>query len=89
MIVVSSRIFRANQSHYFDMAKIQDVVIVSRNKGSFRLMPIKDDDTLLSKEELYAKIDQGLLEHQANKGLTMEENESGEDFINRILCNTK
>lgn len=89
MVIVTSRDFRANQSMYFEIAKNQDVIVTCRNKGSFRIVPVKEDDTLISKEELYAKIEKGIAEHEMNPGLSMGEHESGEEFINRILCNTK
>lgn len=89
MIIVTSRDFRANQSRYFDLAKEQDVIITSRDKGSYRLVPITEDDLLMSKEELIAKIDKGIQEYKEGSFVSMDENESGADFVNRILCSTK
>ena len=51
MIVVSSREFRANQRKYFDLARVNDVVITSRSHGSYRLVPILEDDTIISNNE--------------------------------------
>ena len=47
MVVVSSREFRANQRKYFDLARTNDVVITSRSHGSYRLVPVMEDDTLI------------------------------------------
>ena len=45
MEVVSTREFRANQKKYFGMAsKGEDVILKSRNWGSFRLIPISQND---------------------------------------------
>lgn len=79
MIIVSSRDFRANQSRYFDLAKEQDVIITSRNKGSYRLVPITEDDLLMSRKELIAKIDKGIQEYKEGAFVSMDENESGAD----------
>lgn len=89
MIIVTSRDFRANQSRYFDLAKEQDVIITSRDKGCYRLVPITEDDFLINKEELIAKIDKGIQEYKEGSYVSMDENESGVDFVNRILCSTK
>ena len=57
MVVVSSREFRANQRKYFDLARTNDVVITSRSHGSFRLVPVMEDDTLIDRATLDAKKD--------------------------------
>ena len=55
MVVVSSREFRANQRKYFDLARTNDVVIMSRSFGSYRLVPIKEEDLLIDSATLDAK----------------------------------
>ena len=57
MLVVSSREFRANQRKYFDLARTNDVVITSRSHGSYRLVPVMEDDTLIDRATLDAKKD--------------------------------
>ncbi|MBO4481348.1 MAG: type II toxin-antitoxin system prevent-host-death family antitoxin [Bacteroidales bacterium] len=89
MVVVTSRDFRANQSKYFDIARRQDLVIVSKSKGSFKLIPVSQDDTLIDKKVLYAKIEKGIREQAEQQGIAMKEKESGEEFINRMLCSIK
>ena len=37
-----------------------EVVIKSRDFGSFKLVPLTEDDTLMSKEEFFAKIDMAI-----------------------------
>ena len=47
MLVISSREFRANQGKYLGMAADgEDIVLKSRGQGSFKLVPITEDDTL-------------------------------------------
>lgn len=67
MVVVSSREFRANQRKYFDLARTNDVVITSRTHGSYRLVPVQDDDTIMNSTTLNAKIRQGIADYEAGK----------------------
>ena len=85
MVVVSSREFRANQRKYFDLARANDVVITSRAHGSYRLVPIAEDDTLIDKATLEAKIRQGIADYEAGKVHRMKEGESSEDFLGRMI----
>ena len=85
MVVVSSREFRANQRKYFDLARVNDVVITSRSHGSYRLVPIAEDDTLIDKATLEAKIRQGIADYEAGKVIRMNEGESSEDFLGRMI----
>lgn len=85
MVVVSSREFRANQSKYFDLALVNDVVITSRTHGSYRLVPIKENDMLLNEETLNAKIRQGIADYESGRVYRMKEGESSEDFLGRMI----
>ena len=69
MLVISTRQFREKQGHYLGMvANGEDVVLKSRTEGSFKLVPVSNDDTLLSKEQLDAIIEQGLQDIKNGKG---------------------
>ena len=85
MVVVSSRDFRANQRKYFDLARDNDVVITSRSHGSFRLVPISQDDTLIDKATLDAKIRQGIADYESGRVYKMQEGESSESFLERMI----
>ena len=85
MVIVSSREFRANQRKYFDLARTNDVVITSSSYGSYRLVPVTDDDTLIDNTILDAKIRQGIADYEAGKVYRMDESESTEDFLNRMI----
>ena len=48
MLIISSKEFRANVSKYLGMvAEGKNVILKSRNKGCFRLVPVTNDDTVL------------------------------------------
>ena len=85
MVVVSSREFRANQRKYFALARLNDVVITSRSHGSYRLVPISSEDTLIDDVTLKAKIRQGIADYEAGKVHRMKEGESAEDFLGRMI----
>lgn len=85
MIKVSSREFLANQSKYFDLALVNDVVITSRTHGSYRLVPIKENDMLLNEEILNEKIRQGIADYESGKVYRIREGESSDDFLGRML----
>jgi hypothetical protein len=76
MKVISTREFRENQGQYLGMAKNgEDIVLKSRAKGSFKIVPITEDDTLMSKKEFFAKIDRGLQEAKEGKGTVLASKE--------------
>lgn len=53
MIVISTREFRANQTKFLDMARNgEDVILKSRSSGSFKLAPVENEDTIVSKRDL-------------------------------------
>ena len=85
MIVVSRREFRANQRKYFDLARTNDVVITSRTYGSYRLLPIKENDTLIDRATFEAKIRQGIADYEAGKVYRMNEGESTKEFLGRMV----
>ena len=85
MVIVSSREFRANQRKYFDLARTNDVVITSRMHGSYRLVPISEDDTLISESVLEDKIKRGIEEYNNGKVYRMAESENVDQFLGRML----
>ena len=84
MKVVSSRDFRSRMGKYLREALTSEVVIKSRDFGSFKLVPLTEDDTLMTKEEFFAKIDQAISNLRAGNGYTMMEGESLEEFMERM-----
>ncbi len=67
MLVISSREFRANQKSYFDKVDEGAQIVIQRGKNkSYKLIPIKEDETLMSEEDFYAKLNRSI--QQAKKG---------------------
>lgn len=86
-MIISGREFRANQGKFIDMVMGgRDLILKFRGKGSFRIVPLKEDDTLMSKEEFYARIDHSIKQYEEDKVTRQQDGESVEDFVNRLLC---
>lgn len=54
-----------------------------KNKA-YRIVPVKEDDTLMSKSDLLAKIDQSLRQASEGQRHAMNKGESLDDFLNRV-----
>lgn len=65
MEVISSRDFRSQMGEYMRRALSSDIIIKSRSFGAFKLVPVSEDDTLMSKEAFFAKIDKALANIEA------------------------
>lgn len=60
MTIVSTRDFRANQTKYLGMALQGHDVILRSRRGSFRLMPVADEEAEKPKRDVTAEICQGM-----------------------------
>lgn len=68
MEVITAREFRANQSKYFGKAsKGEDIILKSRGLGSFRLVPVTSDDSVINKPDLTERLSMALREVQLMK----------------------
>ena len=71
MLVISSREFREKQALYLNHADEGEEIILQRGRNkSYKIVPVTNDDTLMSKEAFFAKIDQSL--QQAKNGNVKE-----------------
>jgi len=65
MLVISTREFRERQGQYLGMVSMgQEVILKSRKEGSFKIVPVTEDDTLMSKDRFMAKINQSRKQHE-------------------------
>jgi Phd_YefM. len=87
MIVISSREFRANQGKYLEMAANgEDIVLKSRRNGSFKLVPVTSDDTIMNKDEFYSKIERSAKQIQDGQYTAKRDDETVEQYVERLLC---
>ena len=67
MLVISSREFREKQALYLNHIDNGEEIILQRGSNkSYKIVPVTNDDTLMSKEAFFAKIDHSL--QQAKEG---------------------
>jgi antitoxin (DNA-binding transcriptional repressor) of toxin-antitoxin stability system len=84
MLVVSTREFRDNQKSYLDKIDSGMEVLIQRGKRrSYKIVPVANDDTLMSKEDFFAKIDRSLQEAKEGKVYSMLPGESLSAFLIR------
>jgi hypothetical protein len=62
MVVVTGRDFRANTAKYVGVALSGEDVVVKSRAGSFRVVPISEDDIIINKRDLSAELRGALLE---------------------------
>ena len=84
MLVISTSQFREKQNQYLIMvANGEDVVLKSRKEGSFKIVPVTNDDTVMNKEAFFAKIDRSLQEVKEGKTYHKLPTESLYEFLKR------
>ncbi len=76
MLIVSSREFRDKQKSYLDQVDAGAEILIRRGKNrSYKIVPVEEDDTLMSKEEFFAKIDRSLQQAKEGKVTTLNSRE--------------
>ncbi len=86
MKTISAKEFRVHQGKYLDMIKRGiDIIVKSRNRGSFKVTPIEDeDDSLMTKEEFFAKIDEGIEQIENGEGIRLATVEDFNKFADSL-----
>ncbi|MCL2598070.1 MAG: prevent-host-death protein [Paludibacter sp.] len=88
MLVISARELTQNQNKFFEIANKQRVIIKRKNRF-FQIVDLGEmipelDDTYMTKEEMFAKIDEGIAEYKAGKTKTLSSKEEVHDFLNSL-----
>lgn len=75
VLIISTREFRANQGKYLRMIKSgEEVILKSRENGSFALTPVTEYSALIPKEYILKTKDEGL-----KRAIT------GEELLERLI----
>lgn len=82
MQIITTREFRANQKKYFEMAEKETILVSRRNAAPIMVCAVREGD-FPSREEL-AAIQRGIDDIRNGNTFRMAENESLDDFLNRI-----
>jgi hypothetical protein len=88
MLVISTRELTQNQNKFFEMANMQRVIIKRKNRF-FQIVDLGEmipemTDTSMTKEEMFAKIDEGIAEYKAGKTKTLSSKEEIHNFLNSL-----
>lgn len=62
MVVVTGREYRANLAKYFTMAQKGEDVVVKARYGSWKVVPITEDDVVVNKRDLPQELYNALME---------------------------
>jgi len=68
MTIVSVRDFRSNQGKFLGLAASGESVILTSRTGSFKIVPVSEDDSLISKKEFFARVDEARKSITEGKG---------------------
>ena len=85
MEVISTRDFRSNQSKYLGMAaKGHGIILKTRSLGSFKITPLTEDDTLMSKEEFFRRVDEARRQIDEGKYTAVKTQEELNAFLEAL-----
>ena len=85
MEVVSTREFRNNMATYLGyVSSGQELILKTRDKGSFVIRKVKEDDTLMSKEEFFAKIEESERQIERGEYTVINSKEELDNFFNSM-----
>lgn len=80
----TSREFRSQQAHVFDLADKGEKVIIRRSrKQAYTLVPIEDDDLTIT-PELQARIDKARAEIKAGNCVTLRSSEDLDRYLENL-----
>ena len=83
MVIVSGRDYRANLAKYYGLAEKGEDVVVKARYGSWKVVPITEDDMVVNKRNLLEELGNALLEVKES----MEGNEKlmgWEELVNEL-----
>ena len=84
MTVISIRDFRSNQGKYLGHAASGESVILTSRAGSFKIVPVSEDDSLISKKEFFARVDQARKDIAEGKGFAVDGKEALASLLESI-----
>ena len=84
MIIVSARELRSNMSKYADLALAgKSVVLKLPSRKSLKLVPVDEDDALMTEEEFISMVEEGRKQIADGESLKKMQGENMRDFVKR------
>jgi hypothetical protein len=81
MLIINSREFRQNQKVYFDLIDKNEQIIIQRGKNkAYKIVPVDENDRILSEEEFKKKIDESIIQAQNGETLILTK-KNQKDFL--------
>ena len=85
MTIISTREFRDNQKAYFERVDKGEQIIIQRGKDrSYKLVPVKDEDVLMSEKEYFEMLDRSIEQIEKGKFTTLEPDADIHKFIQNL-----
>ena len=85
MLIVSTGEFRGKQKSYLDKVDNGTELIIQRSKNrSYKIIPVEEDDTLMTKGEFFARIDRAEAEVAEGRVISFPTNEELFSFLENI-----
>lgn len=85
MLIISSGEFRGKQKSYFDRVDKGEEIIIQRGRNrSYKIVPVEEDDTLMSKEDFFARVDAARAEYDEGKFISFKTNEELFSFLENL-----
>jgi antitoxin YefM len=85
MLVISTREFRDNQKNYLEKVDAGLELLIRRGKNkSYKVTPVAEDDSLMSKEEFFAKIDRALEQYKRGEYTVVRSKDELKNFLDSL-----
>lgn len=83
MVVVTGRDYRANLAKYYGLAQKGEDVVVKARYGSWKVVPITEDDMVVNKRDLHKELRSALMEVKESMG-GKKELMTWEELVNEL-----
>ena len=84
MTLISIRDFRSNQGKYLGLAAAGESVILTSRKGNFKIVPVTEDDSLISKRDFLARLENARKSIESGKSTTITNSEDLTAFLESL-----
>lgn len=85
MTIVSAKDFRGATGQYFERAaQGEDVIVKTRDHGAFKIVPVTDDDTLMSKSTFLKKLRDAEQEIAEGRGMSFKTAEDAVEYFRSL-----
>lgn len=84
MTIISSRDFRSNQGKYLSLAAQGESVILTSRSGNFKIVPVGDDDAVMTKADYVAKINAAMESIENGHGRKVADSDELQALLDRL-----